>query len=120
MRESKGFSLLEVVVAVAILGVAIVALIELFSLNLRTVKRNEDYTRALIFARSVMDGAYATADPEDASGSFESGPYHAERQVSLATDKDGIKVFDIGVRVTWPPRGSLSLQGRRILHEKKE
>ena len=87
---------------------------------LRTVRRSEDYTHALILARSVMEGAYATTDPADASDTFDSGHFHATREVALVSDEEGVMVYDIKVRVTWPPRGSLRLEGRRILHEKEK
>lgn len=120
LRGSKGFSLLEVVVAVAILGITVVTLLEIFSINLRTVRKSEDYTKALIFARSMMDEAYAIRDPEEATGYFESGQYQAERGVSLVSKKEGTRIYEIYVRVTWPPNKSLSLNGRRILYERKK
>jgi Tfp pilus assembly protein PilV len=46
-------------VALAILGVAIVAVFQLFSLSLRSTRKAEDYTKALFYARSLPDESYS-------------------------------------------------------------
>ena len=57
MREvgKQGFTLIEVVVAMAILGVGLVVIIELFSGGLRLGRTSEEYTRAVEFARLKME-----------------------------------------------------------------
>jgi general secretion pathway protein I len=57
MREvgKQGFTLIEVVVAMAILGVGLVIIIELFSGGLRLGRTSEEYTRAVEFARLKME-----------------------------------------------------------------
>jgi len=132
---SSGFSLLEVVVALAILGIAIVTLIELFSASLRSTKESSDYTTALIHARSLMDEAFAAPSPEEMSGSFEfEGGFRAERTVTevpvaaegeaeggegeVAEGKEPpYRLYEITVAVTWPPRGRTELKGRRAVYE---
>jgi len=44
--RSKGFSLMEVMVALAIMSVSVVAVFQLYSLALRSVKKADDYTSA--------------------------------------------------------------------------
>ena len=50
-----GFTLLEVVVAMAIVGLGVVTLLELFSLNLRLGVRSAEKTEATAYVRQVMD-----------------------------------------------------------------
>ncbi len=113
----SGFSLLEVMVAVAILGIAVVALFQVFSSGLRGVKKSEDYTRAIIIARSLLDEAYAVKDPAglDESLEFEGG-FNASRDVEEIPDEDGRgAMYIITVRVTWGRNGSFLLKGRRFI-----
>jgi prepilin-type N-terminal cleavage/methylation domain-containing protein len=54
-----GFTLLEVLVAVALLGIAVTVVLQLFSANLRTLAASEDYvaavTRAEVKMRELLD-----------------------------------------------------------------
>lgn len=115
-QRSRGFSLLEVMVAVSILSIAVVALFQLFSISLNTFKKSENYSRALIYARSLMDAAYALPELSDTSESFtfENG-FSGIRTVSLRSflEEEKIKVYAITVTVSWPPSGSLILKGSK-------
>jgi general secretion pathway protein I len=53
--KSKGFTLLEVLVAIAILGVGLTIVIELFSGGLRLGRASEEYTKAVNYARMKME-----------------------------------------------------------------
>jgi general secretion pathway protein I len=53
--KNKGFTLIEVLVAVAILGVGLTVLIELFSGGLRLGRASEEYTKAVNYARLKME-----------------------------------------------------------------
>jgi type II secretion system protein I len=50
----KGFTLLEVLVATAILGMAIAVILQLFSANLRAIALSKDYVSASIRAEAKM------------------------------------------------------------------
>jgi general secretion pathway protein I len=50
----RGFSLLEVLVAFAILALALTVLMQVFSTGLRNISVGEDYTRAVLLAESVL------------------------------------------------------------------
>jgi general secretion pathway protein I len=54
-RFNKGFTLIEVVVALAILGVGLAIIIELFSGGLRLGRTSEEYTKAANYARMKME-----------------------------------------------------------------
>src|SRR4030042_648819 len=52
---ATGFTLMEVVVAMAILSVGITVIIELFSGSLRLVRTSGEYTKAVNYARVKME-----------------------------------------------------------------
>jgi type II secretion system protein I len=58
-HQSGGFTLLEVLVSLAIVGLAVSAILGLFSSNLRAVSASDDYVRASLVAeariRDVLD-----------------------------------------------------------------
>ena len=53
--QATGFTLMEVVVAMAILGVALTVIIELFSGGLRLARASMEYTKAVNYARTKME-----------------------------------------------------------------
>jgi general secretion pathway protein I len=53
--RNQGFTLLEIVVAMAILGIGLVVIIELFSGGLRLARVSEEYTKAAGYARMKME-----------------------------------------------------------------
>ena len=123
LLRSRGFSLLEVMIALAILGIAVVAIFQLFSINLRSTQKAEDYTKAIFYARSMMDEAYSFVDPSDESASEEyEEKYTVKRDVGLKSESDDgkVKVYEIAVSVTWPPSGNFSMTELRTVYESKE
>ena len=72
MRQ-RGFTLLEMLVATLIMGVAVVTLLSGISASLRNVSRLTEYGRVVLLARSRMDALLADGTlPETATleGSF--------------------------------------------------
>jgi prepilin-type N-terminal cleavage/methylation domain-containing protein len=57
-----GFTLLEVVVAMAIVGLGVVTLLEIFSLGLRLGARSSFDTESMAYGRLVMDEVLARRD----------------------------------------------------------
>ncbi|MFH1756609.1 MAG: type II secretion system protein [Pseudomonadota bacterium] len=53
--SERGFTLIEVVVALAILGVGLIVIIELFSGGLRLGRTSAEYTQAIGYARLKME-----------------------------------------------------------------
>lgn len=118
--RSDGFSLLEVLIALAILGVSVVSVFQLFSITLRSTKKSEDYTRALIYAQSLLDEAGSAGDPMDSPVTIKFGRgYQGGRQVVLKSSSDDgtIKLFEITATVSWQPAGKLSLKTLRAVYD---
>jgi len=70
MRQSRaGFTLLEVMVAMAIVGFGVVTLLEIFSLGLRLGSRSNVHTEAVAYSARVMDELLARPKLRDGSES---------------------------------------------------
>jgi len=52
--RKAGFTLLEILVALALLGVAIVTVLQLFSADIRAIAASEDYVSAVMRAEAKM------------------------------------------------------------------
>jgi general secretion pathway protein I len=113
-RRGAGFTLLEVAVALAILGVGVVTVLELFSGALRMETAAGTRSRAVIYARGVLDQVLTEPEMRVASdrGQFGNG-YRWERTIREApefTDQEDtdlgvqseITLFEIEVSVLWP------------------
>jgi len=79
-NAAKGFTLLEVVVAMAIVGLGVVTLLELFSMGLRLGARSAARTEANSYARQVMDEVLARRTLENGT---ERGRADANRRWTL-------------------------------------
>lgn len=56
MKAARGFTLIEILAALTLIGIAVVYLVQLFSANLRTVGTSRDYMEALTRAEAMMRG----------------------------------------------------------------
>jgi general secretion pathway protein I len=65
MIRNRGFTLIEVVVALAILGVGLTVIIELFSGGLRLARTSEEYTKAMSYAQMKMEEIATQQDIEE-------------------------------------------------------
>jgi general secretion pathway protein I len=109
-RAAGGFTLLEVMVALAIVGIAIVSLIELSSQSLRLVKTSGDYQGAVVLADRLATESQPSDETVD---SGEEGPFRWERQVTLVAlpeelqlketvpGREAAKLFAVTIDVRW-------------------
>jgi type II secretory pathway pseudopilin PulG len=108
-------------VAIAILGVGVVMVIQLFSGTLRTAKKSGDYSTALMYARSLMEEAYAAQSASSIPGVFDHEEHlEGERTVRLLSTDELAKVYEITVAVRWSSSGRVQLKGRKVFYEKTE
>jgi prepilin-type N-terminal cleavage/methylation domain-containing protein len=89
-RRAAGFTLIEIAVSLAILGVGMVAIIQAFGGGLRLQGRASRQDRAVELARSAMDRLIE--DPRTRSGSDDAGDgYRVDWTTRTANAEDGIE-----------------------------
>lgn len=94
---------------------------QLFSGSLNTIRKAEDYSKALVYARGLLDEAYSKSRPEDIPkiSEFEK-KFGAEVTATPVTIEEEGTIYEIKVTVSWPTSGMLELTGKRVFHEKGE
>ena len=88
MRRSRGFTLIEVLVAFVLLAVAMGLLLSMLSRGLAQVRRAQDETEASLQAQSLLDalGVIEPIAPGERGGEFEGGRYRYRLQVEEIPD----------------------------------
>jgi general secretion pathway protein I len=110
LRRRAGFTLLEVVVAMAIVGLGVVTLLEIFSLGLRLGARSSEDTESMAYGRQVMDEVLARRNLDEGAseGNFQNrGRWQLrvqkvnepEQTLSLGSAWE-LKEVSVGVRLT--------------------
>lgn len=119
-----GFSLLEVLVAVAIVGVAFVTLFEIFGRGLNLAAKADLHTSAVINARSMMDEMLAQPEPGSRKPDMPSGDgfrYSANAaRVDVGEEGGASEVYDVTVAAEWGKGGSLVLVSRKTVGVERE
>jgi len=91
-RGTRGFTLLEIAVALAVLGVGVVALFEVFSSSMRLQDRAARQSRAVLYARGVMDALLfqqSIADHVEERDTADG--FHARIEVRHAGAEEGLE-----------------------------
>lgn len=101
-----GFTLLEVLVATAILGIAVAVILQLFSSNLRALSVSEDFVQASIKAEVKMREVLDNDKPSETSFSETTADGYRTDVVIKNTLKErteniDINLFQIDVTVHW-------------------
>jgi len=112
--RQRGFTLIEVAVAMAILGVGVVTVLELFSAGLRVERNSGIRARAVLRARALLDQTLTIPEiaPGADRGEYGDG-YRWERRVREATEytdsgdqalgvQSELTMFEVEVSVLWP------------------
>jgi prepilin-type N-terminal cleavage/methylation domain-containing protein len=90
-RRARGFTLLEIAVALAILGIGMVACIQAFGGGLRLVDRAVRQDRAVQYARAKMDRLIENARKDKGSEDLGDG-YRVSWLVRDADASDGVEL----------------------------
>jgi prepilin-type N-terminal cleavage/methylation domain-containing protein len=115
---SRGFTLLEVLVAMAILGLAIVTLMQLSSQGLRLLHLSEGYQQAVLLADRIARDTDVTEERVDAG---QEGPFRWERRIGLVTVPEELtsgagprpRLYVLSVVVRWDSGRTLELASLR-------
>jgi len=102
----SGFTLLEVLVALALLGISMVAIFELFSSNLKGITASDDYVSAVLKAESQMREILDNDNlaEESMSATMEDGSKIDTSVVDTATDRTEnlpVKLLEVSVTIHW-------------------
>ena len=108
-HKGTGFTLLEVLVAMVLLSVAVVALIQLASQGLRLLKLSGDHQEAVALADRLARSTDAAAEGLE---SGQEGPFAWERRVRLVAVPDELlpisgpapRLLALSVAVRWGGR----------------
>ncbi len=65
--NNKGFTLLEILVATALLGIAITVVLQLFSANIKAIGDSSDYVKAATWTEMKMRELLASGNMEEKS-----------------------------------------------------
>jgi general secretion pathway protein I len=101
-----GFTLLEVLVALAILGIALTVVLQLFAANLRALSASEDYLEASLAGEARLRDIAETVPLAEASWSEVTAEgYRVEAAVveveKERTDTLPLRLMDVSVTLRW-------------------
>lgn len=106
-RDATGFTLLEVMVAMAILGFAVVAAIQLAAQGLRLLKLSGEHQRAVFMADQLLRETEPSAEAAVSTG--EDGSFTWERRIKLIAVPEDLdaprarqpRLYAVTVAVRW-------------------
>jgi len=125
-RHARGFTLLEVIVAFALLGVALTLLLGAISGAARQVSGSQDASRASLYAQSLLAdaGLGQPLEPGQSEGSFENGRYRWVLQVKEYTEPTtdsavsnpagSMPLLDLTLDMRWGSEAGQALQWRTL------
>ncbi|OLC18064.1 MAG: hypothetical protein AUH29_00050 [Candidatus Rokubacteria bacterium 13_1_40CM_69_27] len=119
-RGDSGFTLLEVLVALAILGLAVVTTIQAFAQGLRLLKLSGDHQQAMLLADLKVR---EVVTPEEGREEHEEGRFRWERTTKLVPAPELTPlagpprwyIYEIVVRVSWDERRQVEITTRRTV-----
>jgi type II secretion system protein I len=119
-RRPAGFTLLEVLVALAILGVAVVAAIQGFAQGLRLLKVSGDHQEAMLLADLKLREVVAPEERQEQGqeGNFLWARWIRRLETPELMSETGVArwhFYEITVRVTWDDRRHVELATLRTV-----
>jgi general secretion pathway protein I len=90
MRDDRGFSLIEALIAFAILAVVLVALYEAMGTSLKGFDRAAETEEALLIAQSQLDRLTAMKTPpaEDLQGTIDGAPFRWRATITPSAQQE--------------------------------
>jgi len=115
MKRQRGYSLIEVIVAFALLAMALTLLLGTLSGGTRQLRKADEATRATLHAQSLMatQGVDEPLQPRRTEGSFEQGRYRWTLEVRPFVDPQPspasagvetvsqLRLLELDLRVRW-------------------
>ncbi len=106
--QAEGFTLVEVLVALVILGLVLGACYRLLSTGLKSIAEADGLFRAVMVAESVLADASQRTDPRDAANDLAIDAYRCNVAVAPYDDaslpgpeETGLRLYRVTVTVEW-------------------
>ncbi|MFO8085328.1 MAG: type II secretion system protein [Desulfobacterales bacterium] len=106
-QPARGFTLIEILVAMMLLSICLVVILQLFSGGLKSGKTAEDYTRAVFYAREKMEEYLLMEDFQEGvfEGTFDD-VYRWRADITYVEPEDEeperlVDLFQVNVSVFW-------------------
>jgi len=127
-KRSRGYTLVEVLVAFMIMALALTVLLRIFASGVRNVSVSSQYAQAVLIGESRLAtaGVDAMLAPGETSG-VEGDDFHWTRRVvtyepavDYSTYVKGTRAYHVTVTVTWPNgvrERSIDLSTVKLLHD---
>ena len=113
---AEGFTLVEVLVALVVLGLVLGACYRLLSTGLKSTAEADGLLRAVMVAESVLADASQRTDPRDAASDLAIDGYRCDIAVRPYDDatmpgpeETGLRLYRVTVTVEWGRNGSYEL-----------
>jgi len=124
LRNQRGFTLLEILVAFVILAVTVTVILQLFSANLKTLWMSDDYVTAATLADVKMREALESGVlRENTSSETTPQGYRMDVVVTEAlgkrTENLAWKMFEVALKVSWQKEGKKKTISVRTLRTVK-
>ncbi len=100
MIKDKGFTLIEVIIAIVILIISFVMMMQLFSGGLRAAWTSGDYAKAIVHAKDKMEEL--SGNPVQGVGDFEDGfKWESEVNPYRENEETALNLLRLKVKVSW-------------------
>lgn len=98
--RSRGFTLIEVIVSIAIMSICLVMVMRLFSAGLRASRSSCDYTRAIVHAKDKMEEL--SFKPEAGRGDFDDEfRWETEIVPYMVFEESRYNLWQLKVKISW-------------------
>jgi len=131
VNTRRGFTLLEVMIAVSIAAIGIVSLLELFGGSMRLARSASEQTKAIVIASSLMDRVLWKPELPEGDDAGDIDQYHWTMSVRpvdpelgstedepLQDISDSYELYEIRIEISWgnsdSPR-TIALRSRRVM-----
>lgn len=125
MQRQRGYSLIEVIIAFALLAMALTLLLGTLSGAARQVRQSAERSRAALYAQSLMaaQGLDQPLAPGRSDGSFEDGHFHWTLEVRPYQDPHSpptpavpapAGLLELDLQLAWGPEPGQRLQWRTL------
>jgi general secretion pathway protein I len=119
MRAERGFTLIETLIALAILAVTLVAFYEAMGTGFRTFEKAADVEEAVLIAQSQLDRVVALRRiPEQTQGS--AGVYRWRIDVQPAAKSEAaLQSRRLRMNVAWPGGRGVAIERLILVHAER-